>query len=46
MYTVPRRDYYKIKVEADGYETGYGEIWIKDDKDPEQIEIFLKPKNR
>ena len=46
MYTVPRRDYYKIKVEADGYETGYGEIWIKDDKDPEQIEIFLKPKTR
>lgn len=43
---VQPRNYYKIKVEAKGYETGYGEIWVKDGQEPDQIEVFLKPKKK
>ena len=43
---VPWYNYYKIKVEAKGYETGYGEIWVKDGQEPDQIEVFLKPKKK
>ena len=44
--TVPKRDYYKIKVEAEGYETGYGEIQITQGEEPKQIEVYLKPTHK
>ena len=41
---VPRRSHYKFKVEAEGYETVYVEMILKEDETQKQIEVFLKPK--
>jgi len=42
--SVLRRDYYKIKVEAEGYESAYGELTLQPDEPEKQIHIYLKPK--
>ena len=42
--SVLRRDYYKIKVEAEGYEPAYGELTLQPDEPEKQIHIYLKPK--
>lgn len=44
--SVLRRDYYKIKVEADGYEPAYGELTLLPDETDKQIHIYLKPKEK
>lgn len=39
-----RRDYYKVNVEAEGYEPAYGELTLQPDEPEKQIHIYLKPK--
>lgn len=43
---VQRRNYYKIKVEAEGYEPAYGELTLQSDELQKQIHIYLRPKGK
>lgn len=43
--SVLRRNYYKIIIEAEGYEPAYGEMTVQPDEQQKQIHIYLKPKS-
>lgn len=40
---VKRQSHYKIKIEAEGYETAYAKMTLKEDENEKQIEVYLKP---
>jgi hypothetical protein len=40
---VQRQSHYKIKIEAEGYETAYAKMTVKEDENGKQIEVYLKP---
>lgn len=40
---VQHRPHYFFKIEADGYETAYAEMTLRDDEKSQQIEVYLTP---